>query len=669
MLRSDAQGLFWTDLPKFKPPKKEKPKRNPPPKVWEDPAYLPNLEAAQALVLDEFTDEELWLAAMNKEQLVYDIEVYPNYVLFAFRSIQSHKCICLEISAESYLDTAKLLWIVQNFELITFNGIKFDLPITAIACDNHSTESIYEAVVMIIVQERQASDILKHFGVKKIRDVNQIDLIELTPLAPGLKVCAGRLHAKLMQELPFTPGTYLSREQALIVKWYCFNDLDNTELLFHSLKEPLQIRIETGRKYDIDLRSRSDAQMAEDIIGAEIRRLTGQRHIKKNIIAPGTRYKYKTPAFIKYQSELFNYALGVIQNAEFEVADDNEGGLIAPPEMKDLVLNINKCSYKFGIGGLHSQEEAVAHISDSEYLLIDTDVTSYYPFLILNAGLVPAALGQLFLQVYRRIVNDRVHAKANGLTILAECLKIVINGTFGKLGNKWSIMYAPDLLLQVTVTGQLCIAMLIERFEMAGIEVTSVNTDGIVVKCHRSMEWKYKEIVKQWEKETGLSTEETRYKATYSANINNYFAIYETPQKGQRYKAKGIFAKTSSKKHADKEICNEAAIAYLLDRISLNKTIYECKDIRKFTTMRRVKGGGVKVLANGGYEYLGKICRWYYGEGETTEIISALSGNKVAGSDGARPCMNLPDQFPSDINYEWYVEKTEKFLRNVGCVL
>ena len=56
-----------------------------------------------------------------------------------------------------------------------------------------------------------------------------------------------------------------------------------------------------------------------------------------------------------------------------------------------------------GIGGLHSNEKSTCHVADDNYFIADTDVTSYYPTLILNAGIAPTNLGQDFLKVYTLI--------------------------------------------------------------------------------------------------------------------------------------------------------------------------------------------------------------------------------------------------------------------------
>lgn len=680
-MRSDAVGLFWQDVAKVKPPKKEIIKREPPFRFWEMPDYLPRLEIARNFKPNLFTDMELWQAAQNKEELLFDTEVYPNCVLFAFKSVQSGKVVLFEYSEDPFeyeLNTAKLEWVLHNFCIINFNGRKYDFPMVALALNGHDPEVLWTATEMIIVQKQQPKDVLRQFKTKRLQLhpnsagkpwINQIDLIELTALGPGLKVCAGRLHAKRMQDLPFKPGSWLSEDQKCITRWYVVNDLDNTGLLYENLKPIIQIREEEGKHFGgLDLRSHSDAQMAEAIITSEIKRVTGQSFVSHTMLPAGTNYRYQTPSFIKYESALMQSVLGIVQNAVFWV-DHISGAIVMPKELEKLVIKMGNSSYKLGIGGLHSQEKSIAHIADENYFIADTDATSYYPKLILNAGITPENLGHQFLIVYNDLVEQRVRAKHEGKVAIAEVLKIVVNGTFGKLGSVWSIMYAPNLMIQVTITGQLSILMLAERFELNGIEVTSVNTDGIVVKCLRTKEALFKQIVAQWQKDTGFITEEVRYKATYSRDINNYIAVYETPQKGKLFKTKGAYGKTAPKKNAVNEICIDAIKALIRDGTPIDVTIRNCRDLTRFTTMRHVNGGAVKIWDEetpGSNEYLGKVIRWYYATNVKGEIIYAKTGNKVPRSEGAMPCMDLPDEFPADVDYDWYENETRSILDKIG---
>lgn len=659
-IRADCIGFFWQDEVKVKEPKPEKIKRQPPEPVWELDTYLPDLDKALAFMPDLFTDWELGQAT---EPFVFDSEIYPNYCLFAFRGVDSKKAVYFEMDNEPCgltLHIEKMRWVLKNKCIVNFNGRKFDFVISALALNGATTEQLWEATTMLITYQMRGQDVLAKFKCPKLGKINQIDLIDLTALSPGLKVCAGRLHAKRMQDLPFPAGKHLSYEQIRILFMYCFNDLDNTELLFNSLKEQIKVREDTGARYNLDLRSHSDPQMAEAIISTEIKRITGQKKIPTTMLEPGTWYRYIPPKFIQFQTPMLNAVLERVCNAVFHVAE-KDGNIIMPPELAQDTVKINKAEYQMGIGGLHSTESRVCHVADENYFIADTDVTSYYPSLILNAGFMPQNLGQNFLRVYRNIVQERIAAKKAGNNVVAECLKIVVNGTFGKLGSMYSIMYAPNLMIQVTITGQLSLLMLIEALELAGIEVVQANTDGIVVKCLRSMEGTFNAIVKVWEKHTGFDTEEVRYKGLYSRDVNNYFAVYETPQKKKLFKLKGVYGETAPKKNAVNEICIDAATSFMANRTPIEDTIRNCTMLKKFTTMRRVKGGGVKDGL-----YLGKIIRWYYSTEAQGEIVSAATGNKVARTDNAKPCMDLPDELPKDIDYQWYITETYKILEEIG---
>lgn len=659
-IRADSIGLFWQDEVKVKAPPVEKIKRTPPERVWERPDYLPDLDAAKAFMPNLYQD---WELATINEPLVFDSEVYPNYVLFAFRGLESKKAIYFQMDNEPCGETinlGKLRWVLDHNCIINFNGRKYDFYIAALALHGCTTEQLWEATHLLIECGWRGQDVLAKFKCPKLGKINQIDLIDLTALSPGLKVCAGRLHAKRMQDLPFVPGSYLTENQIKILFMYCFNDLDNTELLYRSLLEQIAIREDTGKLYKLDLRSHSDPQMAEAIISSELRRITGKKHFKPTALLDGTWYHYQVPSFIQFQTPMLNGVLDKIRNAVFHVSPE-DGNIIMPKELAEHTVNIANGKYQMGIGGLHSTEKRMCHTADENYFIADTDVTSYYPRLIINAGIFPSNLGRDFISVFSSIVNQRVAAKKAENSVVAECLKIVVNGTFGKLGSKYSIMYAPNLMIQVTITGQLSLLMLIEAFELAGIEVLSANTDGIVVKCHRSKEALFNSIVRAWEKHTGFDTEEVRYKGVYSRDVNNYFAVYEKPQKKKQFKLKGVYSETAPKKNAVNEICIDAATAFMATGADITTTIRSCTKLQKFTTMRRVKGGGVKDGV-----YLGKIIRWYYSTEAQGEIISAASGNKVARTDNAKPCMELPDTLPTDVDYQWYIDETYKILEEIG---
>lgn len=689
-MRSDSLGLFWRDEPPPPKQKKDAVKCIPPEPVWLKGSYLPHLEEALRFDVSVMSDSDLLNAYNRKEIFVFDIECYLNYFIISFRSIQTDKVLFFELYPNKTLELNKFQWVLQNFQIVGFNSNNYDLPITFLALAGKSNAILKRATEMIIVEGMRGSDILKQFKVKEIKGINHIDLIEVAPLRASLKIYGGRLHVPRMQDLPFDPDTLLSDEQIAIVRWYNINsDLPATKYLYTALEGEILLRTSMSEEIGIDLRSKSDAQIAEIVISDGIKKRTGVKP-KRIEIPIGTQYKYKVPNFIQYKSSLLNWALNVIRSSDFVV--DGSGSIGMPEAIKSLELKINNSVYKMGIGGLHSSETTISYVSDSDHILIDKDVTSYYPYIILLLRLFPSHLGHVFLSVYKDIVDRRIAAKRGAgelkalikkgnldekikvtyneklgsLEIISDSLKITINGSFGKLGNKYSILYSPDLMIQVTLTGQLSLLMLIERLELAEIPVVSANTDGIIIKCPRQAVDLLNGIVKQWELDTGFETEETVYRALYSRDVNNYIAVKEdgsTKCKGA-YSNPWASGKLNSRclhKNPVNTVCIEAVEKFLVNKIPIEQTIRSERDIRKFISVRTVKGGAVK---DG--QFLGKAIRWYYSKESEGNMVYALSGKKVPRSEGAKPLLDLPDSLPNGIDYDWYILECEKILKEIG---
>lgn len=668
-MRNDAIGLFWEDR-LVERIVKEKIKRTPPEPVWELPGYLPNLAEAQNLVLNYYTDNELIEAALNHEKLVFDCEFYPNLVIIGFRGVTSRKIVAFYLTAEdaklNQQQQSKLRWVLDNFTTVGFNSIPFDIPMCELAMAGHTSIQLWSSVQALIVEQTPWRDLLKQYKVKR-KHYSHIDLIEVCPLAASLKTYGGRLHTLRMQDLPFKPGTYLSEEQKLITLWYWNNDLDLTELIDESLKVQIKLREQLGERYGLDLRSKSDAQIAEAVISNQFEEYTGQRPTRPQV-APGSYFYYQFPAFLQFQTQEMQYVAWLISQTPFVI---NENGIVGmPPAIKDLLIPIGQGRYQMGIGGLHSTESTVSHVACQQYRIVDRDVASYYPAIILNLGLYPQHLGTVFLSIYKQLVDERLQAKRNKDKKTADTLKIVINGSYGKLGSPYSVLYSPNLLIQVTITGQLSLLMLIERLHLAGFVVLSANTDGIVVKVDRTREADYLAIFKQWELDTGFETEETEYKAIYSRDVNSYIAV----KMDGTCKGKGAYGapnhskdpEEAMKKNPTGNIVVNAVKELLTKGTPVADTIRACTDPAQFMHVRNVKGGAVKVWDAGKTDYLGKVVRWYYGKDVSGEIVYANSGNKVSRSDGAVPCMLLPNAIPEDLDYDRYIAEAEEILKEIA---
>lgn len=585
-----------------------------------------------------------------------DIECYRNYFL-VMCLFPDGRHLALEQYEHHSLDTETLhkLLTKNGLEFFTFNGNGYDMPMLKYALAGATCEQLKEASDAIIVQKLKPWDFPKRYPSVDISP-NHVDLIEVAPGMVGLKLYGGRLHTPKLQDLPIAPDAEITADQRTLLRRYCKNDLFVTRALKDSLREQIELRRTMGADLGEDIRSKSDAQIAESVLKKRVKEATGMTPRKHQINY--TKFKYTPPAYVRFGEPSLKHALEVLTTVEFHIKPDT-GHIIMPAEVEALDIQVGGTKYTVGIGGLHSKESEVSHFADENTVLCDIDVRSYYPNLILNMGMYPDSMGPTFLKAYRDILVERLAAKDAKDKVKDATLKITLNGTFGKTSNQYSVLYNPKMMLHTTLGGQLSILMLIEGLEQRGIPVVSANTDGIVVKCPKDKEELLAKVVKVWEGITNLETERTDYVSIHSRDVNSYVAV----KPGGGVKLKGFFGRAGLWKNPQNEVCVDALVAYITKQKPIHETIYECTDIRKFLTLRTVKGGAFKE----GYE-LGKAIRWYYAVGETGVITYLSNGNTVGRSKGAKPCMELPDALPADLDHQWYIDEAEGFLMDVGLV-
>lgn len=657
---------------------------------------------------------------MNESNMVVtDVECYVNYFLVKFKRIHDGIIIGFESFEDSQLDIASINNLLRKYTHITFNGIKYDQLMLEAACQGYSNIRLKELSNWIIDERAQDWMVRAKFGFRK-KDITQIDLLEPSPGSGGLKVYSGRGHVKKMQDLPYPHETVLTREQATNVNIYCDNDLHNTHTLFNSLKTQLGLRVTMGEECGINLMSKSDAQIAEAVIKHELTQLTGSKPTKpKNL--PNS-YTFEPPSNLVFKTQVMQNLLKFYSEVEFE-RNPMDGKLIKPKDFgeshgfKNGKVTIGDAQYTVGLGGIHSCEKKICYNNTRDKIIM-IDVASYYPNIILNNKLFPPHLGPEFLTVLRQLLERRLKAKAGAkdmsntlserevFQVISDSLKIVINGTFGKTAERHSIMYSPKIMMQATITGQLTLLMLVESLELAGIPVISANTDSVLIQPSSTLlEYEAKRIVSNWEERTNYTMDYNYYDGLYTRDLNNYVAFYGDGG----HVGKGCFAETGLSKNPTSQICTDAIVKYLGDAVPVEETILSCSDIRKFISLRKVTSGALYVG-----QHVGQVIRWYYSNNikddaiyykPTQKIIdnpvhmktskgdlryhhdgtpkykglnprtyldhdgsefNIFVGNKVAKTNGAVPIMDLPDEFPSDVNFDWYVSESKKMLKTMG---
>ena len=632
---------------------------------------------------------------MSKPEHVLDTECYRNYWLLLSESgldleIWNGQHYVAERPVDAHTWRSALFEGLQASTHITFNGNNYDMPIITLALEGATNDALKSAGDAIIVGG------LKPWEIARVPDwIDHIDLFDVAPGQGSLKAYAAKMHSRRLQDLPIEPSAIIGPAERQALREYCrLGDLPATRDLFNTFPTQLELRRDMSREYGIDLRSKSDAQIAEAVMKAVL-----PFKVERPRVPYGSTFHYRPPAWLSFKSL---DVLALLARSPFTISD--KGSPEMTDELAGTIIRIGSNAYQMGSGGLHSTEKKVMHVADAAHVISDHDVASYYPSLIIRTGIYPQQIGPVFLDIYRDWFTRRIAAKRAGQKKTANSLKTLLNGTFGKLGSPWSIFYAPSEMIQVTITGQLALLMLIERLEALGIAVLQANTDGIVLKTPVHLVAQRDAAIALWEHQTGLETESVRYRLLASRDVNSYIAITTDGA----IKAKGAFAAPepgpSGWPNPTGQISVDAAAAWLRDGTPLDQTVRACTDVRQFVHVKKVTGGGSfcqagtlpkrttqiamrKVCGEGlkredlfalydyhvaceeaSRRYLGKTVRWYYARGSAGCIVTP-KGGLVGRTEGCRPLMELTGVMPPDVDHDWYIREARDMLIDMGAIV
>ena len=354
----------------------------------------------------------------------------------------------------------------------------------------------------------------------------------------------------------------------------------------------------------------------------------------------------------------------------------------------------NGLRYTVGVGGIHSKNDPEIIIPKEDEMLIDIDVASLYPSMLIEYGFYPKHLGPEFLEVYSQIKDERIEAKHNGDKVKNETLKLALNGLSGNLQNQHNFCYSPFAVMQIRINGQLLLLMLAEKLTQIGCRIVQANTDGLFVLLKKSIYEQANKICREWEQLTRLTLEEERFEAMYQYAINDYIAVkegYKETKNPDLIKTKGMFiTKVLLGKGLSAKIIPEAIIKYFVDGIPVEDTIKGCTDIRKFLMSEKTgKQWHVEYMnqeqqrtnrfyasTNGGYLWKwkytghaeGKVVEYYEPYvGRQSYIAKEKSYQNMLTASGVT-LLNKFDDKPIEerkINYRYYLREALKIIEEL----
>ena len=232
----------------------------------------------------------------------------------------------------------------------------------------------------------------------------------------------------------------------------------------------------------------------------------------------------------------------------------------------------------FAWGGAHGSINGII-VKDKP--IIDADVTSLYPSIMIEYDLLSRSIPRAGKQRFREIVDTRIKAKRAGDKNTANALKICINALYGVSRDRKSEVYDPRNGISVCVTGQLLLLDYIEHLEkIPSVQFLQLNTDGVFFVYNGTQKTfdAIDDATYEWEKRTRMGMEFEDYRDLYQANVNNYVAI--APD-GSAH-AKGALFKEKNTLDNDMPIIREAIYNYVVKQIPIEETIMKEQELWKF---------------------------------------------------------------------------------------
>lgn len=476
------------------------------------------------------------------------------------------------------------LWTDNFTSLILRNNVAFrDLDLFQIFRLDHYHKSLKQTSINIKWYN------LKEYTMPPIGDLDRHYYHERLPEAKGMTDRELNIHYCNVFER-FIPKEYLNE-----MADYNDNDVYIVAELIRMNQEEVLLRYRISEEYKVDVYSASRSTIADKVIVKLYSKFTGL-HPKAFIDTKTIRRKILV-------SEILSDKIA-----------------FSTPELKDILSDIRSLtlrgekgefdreftfmgtSYTIATGGLHSNEIPAVYVENSDSIIVDRDVASYYPNMIRSLKvcqkhLIPKA----WFRIADTIVDERLEhkhlAKDKSLDVMerdkhataAACLKIVANaGIFGKMGSEKSFLCDKKAMYQVTINGQLFLLMLIEKLELAGIHVISANTDGIVTIVPRELEQTADDICHWWEKHLGLELEFTYYTKYVTEGVNSYLTV----KRGGSSKFKGrmnpkMFLEDLSKGY-NSPIVAKCVTEYFINGTPVMETLRNAKSILDFCRTQNV---------------------------------------------------------------------------------
>ncbi|NDB81450.1 MAG: hypothetical protein EB127_01685 [Alphaproteobacteria bacterium] len=629
--------------------------------------------------------------------LIYDIETLREYFLVVIYNPATKEYAEYEVNKNvNTLDGfIKFIDLHKEHYWVGYNNLRFDSQVVEWIIRNHEYWHELSSLEITGKISQKANDVIHDANYDVFPEYRedqlsfkQIDLFKVNHYDnKNRRVSLKRLEFEMdlenIEEMPIHHRKNMSNEDITLVKDYCRNDVMATYAFYkvttgdcdHPLyrgNNQISLRQDIEEEFGIPCMNYSDSKIGDEMIKKfyclekriEYNTLPKKGFFRKEIKVKNCIADYvifETPELQAFHKRIKGMSLGLMD------------------DFKETI-NFYNNAYTFAKGGLHTENSPKIFEADDTHLIIDWDVSSYYPAIIINNERYPQHLGKEFLAGYKKMFEKRLELKPlakkdKKIKGIVGALKLAVNSVYGKSSDMQSWIYDRQLTMFTTLTGELSLLMLIEQYELNGIHVISANTDGVTIRIHKDLVDKMHEINQWWCDITQYELERTDYQKIIFSTVNDYLAIKTDGD----VKKKGDFL-TDFELHKNKSarVCAIALEQYFVHNVPIEQTIRAHDNIYDFCLRQKAskdfhyegvnRVSGEKTIYN-------KLIRYYVSKSgekllkvknEGCDTNAAEVSQVEAGEWVMHVCNHLTPDHPLDnINYDYYIERANRIVHKI----
>jgi len=628
--------------------------------------------------------------------LIYDIETLKELFLVVIYNPQTDVTYEFAVSKwNNQLDPfIRFTEQHEDYYWVGYNNLRFDSQVVEYIIRNYEDWQTLSGLEICAKIALKASDTIHdaNYDVfpeyrEEALSLKQIDLFRVNHYDnKNRRVSLKRLEFEMdlenIEEMPIHHEKIdMSKEDIETTINYCHNDVMATYEFYkvtigetnHPLykgNNQIALRQDIQEEFGIPCLNYSDSKIGDEMIKkfyCQEKNIQYTALPKKGTFRKKISVKECIAPYVEFITDELQQFLKKIRRMNLTIQDD----------FKESLHFYNNV-YTFAKGGLHTENKPKVFEASEDTFIIDWDVSSYYPAIIINNEQYPAHLGKEFLRGYKTMFDKRLELKPlakkdKKIAGIVGALKLAVNSVYGKSSDMQNWIYDRRLTMFTTITGELSLLMLIEQYELRGIHVISANTDGVTIMVKKEQLEIMKAINTWWMDITKYELERTDYQKITFSTVNDYLAIKTNGD----VKKKGDFL-TDFELHKNKSarIVPMALEQYYVNNIPIADTITNHTNIYDFALRQKAsKDFHYEGLTDISKTVYNKLIRYYISKtgekllkvkNENSDSNAANISQVEAGEWVMTVCNHLTQDHPlNNINYTYYIERAQRIIDKI----